>query len=55
MAEEIVEAVVELAGEVLAGGVSEASRGKPGCRWRTVFLAFVIIGVVVVGTYWLFG
>lgn len=56
MAEEIAEAVVELAGEVLlAAGVSEASRDKPGCRWRTVFFAFIIIVAVVAGTYWLFG
>jgi hypothetical protein len=55
MAEEIIEAVVELAGEVLAVGVSEASRDKPGCRWRSVFLLFVVIMIVVVGAYWLFG
>jgi hypothetical protein len=54
MAEEIVEAVVEFAGELLTVGVSEASRDKPGCRWRTVFLLFVIIAVVVAGAYWLF-
>ena len=55
MAEEIIEAVVELAGEVLAVGVSEASREKQGCRWRSVFLLFAGIVVVVVGIYWLFG
>lgn len=55
MAEEIVEAIVELAGEALVFGVSEASRDKPGCRWRTVVLVFVIIAVVVMGSYWLFG
>ncbi len=54
MAEEIIEAVVELAGEVLSVGISEASREKPGCRWRSVFLLFVGIVVVVFGTYWLF-
>lgn len=54
MAEEIIEAVVELAGEVLAVGISEASREKPGCRWRSVLLLLAGIVVVVVGTYWLF-
>jgi hypothetical protein len=54
MAEEIVEAVVEIAGEVFIAGVSEAGKGKSGCRWRAIFLTLGIVVLITAGAYWLF-
>lgn len=55
MAEEIVEAVVELAGEVFIAGAIEAGKGKTGCRWQAIFITLGILGLLGFGAYWLFG